>query len=34
MSEPIAQPAARTLGASQTVGFLGRQWPWLDRPRW
>ena len=29
MSEDIAQPAARTLGAERTTGFLGRQWPWL-----
>ena len=29
MSEEIAQPAARTLGAERTTGFLARQWPWL-----
>jgi len=29
MSEEIAQPATRTLGAERTTGFLARQWPWL-----
>ena len=29
MSEQIAQPATRALGAERAVGLLGRHWPWL-----